>query len=77
MLANSMSDRTQSTGDITESERDWYEVHRRLALGSTPVDLINWLERRRQDKRNPRYYAKLTVRKAIESREREGRSRQG
>jgi len=77
VLANSMSDRTQSTGDITESERDWYEVHRRLALGSTPVDLVNWLERRRQDKRNPRYYAKLTVRRAIESRKREGQSRQG
>lgn len=77
VLANSIDSETQLTSDITESERDWYEVHRRLALGLTLADLVNWLERRRQDKRNPRYYAELTVRKAIESREQEGRSGQG
>ena len=52
-------------GGLSKSERDWYEVHRRLALGHPPAELIAWLEQRRGDKRHPRYYAELTVGKAV------------
>lgn len=50
---------------LSESERDWYEVHRRLARGYPPAELIAWLEQRRTDKRHPRYYAERTVGKAV------------
>jgi len=52
-------------GGLSESERDWYEVHRRLALGCPPAALIAWLEQKRADKRHPRYYAERTVGKAL------------
>lgn len=53
---------------LSESERDWYEVHRRLALGDAPQDIVRWLQAKRTDKPNPRYYADLTVMKAVASR---------
>ena len=56
-----------STDRVSESERDWYEVHRRLALGHPPQDVVNWLQGKRSDKANPMYYARLTVSKAVEA----------
>jgi hypothetical protein len=53
---------------LSESERDWYEVHRRLALGHDPSAIIDWLQRKRADKPKPGYYAQLTVQKAVQSR---------
>jgi hypothetical protein len=52
---------------FSESERDWYEVHRRLALGHTPEDVVHWLEHKLTDTPKPRYYAQLTVDKARRS----------
>lgn len=60
--------RAASIRGLTESERDWYEVHRRLALGNPSQDVVSWLQMRRTDKPNPAYYAKLTVGKAVEER---------
>lgn len=54
--------------ELSESERDWYQVHRRLALGHAPQDIVHWLQAKRTDKPNPRYYADLTVTKAVASR---------
>jgi hypothetical protein len=60
--------RGKSTTGLSQSERDWYEVHRRLGQGYQADELVNWLERKRRDKRNPRYYAEQTVRKALMAR---------
>lgn len=53
---------------LTESERDWYQVHRRIAFGQPPQDVVHWLQAKRADKPNPSYYAQLTVSKALEKR---------
>jgi hypothetical protein len=55
---------------VSASERDWYGVHRRLDLGHPPDQIAAWLQTQRSDKPNPRYYAELTVRKAVASRNR-------
>lgn len=60
---------------ISQSERDWSEVHRRLALGGDPNEIKKWLEQERQDKPNPRYYANRTVVRAMRQRQEQGRSR--
>jgi hypothetical protein len=66
-----------SLGDgASASERDWYQVHRRLALGSPPDELIAWLEHKRTDKRNPKYYAERTVAKALAARTSSGDGRE-
>lgn len=57
---------------LSESERDWYQVHRRLALGQAPPDVVYWLQGKRADKPKPRYYAQLTVDKALKSRSHNG-----
>lgn len=57
---------------FSASERDWYEVHRRLGLGHAPQEIVTWLQTHRSDKPNPRYYAELTVCKAVASRTRSG-----
>lgn len=57
-----------SRNGLSESERDWYEVHRRLALGHHPSAIVEWLQQQRADKPKPRYYAQLTVQKAVQSR---------
>jgi hypothetical protein len=56
---------------ISPSERDWYEVHRRLDLGHPAEQIAAWLQTQRSDKPRPRYYAELTVRKAVASRDRD------
>ena len=53
---------------FSASERDWYEVHRRLDHGHQPQEIVAWLQTKRSDKPNPRYYAQLTVSKAVGSR---------
>jgi hypothetical protein len=53
---------------FSASERDWYQVHRRLDHGDQPQEIITWLQAKRSDKPNPRYYAELTVSKAVASR---------
>lgn len=59
-----------STGTMASpSERDWHEVHRRLAQGIIPCEVVDWLQHHRSDKRNPRYYAELTVSKALRMRD--------
>ena len=50
---------------ISQSERDWAETLGRLQQGENPAAVQEWLERKRQDKHDPGYYAALTVRKAV------------
>lgn len=52
-------------GHASQSEMDWSQVHRRLALGQLPEDVVDWLQAQRSDKPNPRYYAQLTVNNAV------------
>ena len=56
---------TRASGKDSQSERDWFEVCRRLESGDNPGDVRHWLEQHRQDKPYPRYYAELTVSKAV------------
>ena len=56
--------RTSSRND-SQSERDWREVCRRIERGDNPADVRNWLESSRPDKSNPRYYAELTIGRAL------------
>lgn len=53
------------TGNCSQSERDWAYVMRELAHGIDPEALRLKLEQSRQDKPNPRYYARRTVARAI------------
>jgi len=59
--------RSSCTAALSESESDWYEVHRRLALGHSPAEVANWLQQKRTDKPNPTYYAQRTVAKAVKA----------
>lgn len=68
VLGKAVAQKGPLEGGLSESERDWYEVHRRLARGSPPEDVIAWLQQKRCDKRNPKYYAELTVRNAAAAR---------
>jgi RepB DNA-primase N-terminal domain len=60
----------RSQCEISQSERDWAETLARLEHGEHPAAVQAWLERKRQDKYNPVYYAALTVRKAVAELER-------
>ena len=60
--------RRHSCGHASQSEMDWSQVHRRLALGQPPQDVVYWLQEKRSDKPNPRFYAQLTVSNAVKSR---------
>ena len=55
---------------ISQSERDWAETLDRLQRGENPAAVQAWLERKRQDKNDPVYYAAVTVRKAVAELER-------
>jgi hypothetical protein len=68
VLGGSKGPDSKSTRALSESERDWYEVHRQLALGRAPQDVVYWLRGKRIDKPNPTYYALLTVSKAVRAR---------
>jgi RepB DNA-primase from phage plasmid len=51
---------------LSQSERDWAYVKSSLASGADPEELIAQLARSRAaDKSDPRYYARLTVTKAL------------
>jgi hypothetical protein len=57
---------TSERRPISQSERDWAHVKSSLANGSDPEALIAELTRSRSaDKSDPRYYARLTVTKAL------------
>ena len=57
---------------MTQSERDWAYAKRALAHGESPDVIVAAIASyRRYDKHNPRYYAELTVKKAVESLEAE------
>jgi len=62
------SERLARLETFSASERDWYQVQRRLDHGDQPREIITWLQAKRSDKPNPRYYAELTVSKAVASR---------
>jgi RepB DNA-primase from phage plasmid len=51
---------------LSQSERDWAHVKKSLATGADPQELVSQLARSRAaDKSDPRYYARLTVTKAL------------
>jgi len=51
---------------ISQSERDWAHVKSALASGTDPEELITQLAHSRaNDKSDPQYYARLTVKKAL------------
>ena len=52
---------------ISQSERDWAFVREQLRRGADPAELRTELERRRQDKPCPGYYAQRTVARAVRS----------
>jgi hypothetical protein len=53
VLGGSKGRDSKSTRALSESERDWYQVHRQLALGRAPQDVVYWLQGKRMDKPNP------------------------
>jgi hypothetical protein len=55
---------------VSQSERDWAAVMGALQRGDHPRAIQAWLERSRQDKPKPRYYAQRTVQKAIQEHDR-------
>lgn len=62
-LARPTTERARS-----QSERDWAFARRALARGESPDMVIAAIAaHRRHDKHDPRYYAELTVRKAVDS----------
>jgi hypothetical protein len=56
-------------GMVSQSEQDWAETLCRLDQGEDPLAVLSWLEQNSQDKPNPKYYAALTVGKALLKRE--------
>ena len=64
-LRKSSATRESKNVSETQSHRDWFVVCRRLEKGENPADVKQWLESSRQDKPDPRYYAELTVNKAV------------
>ena len=51
--------------DDSPSGHDWAEVCKRIERGENPNCVRDWLTNERYDKPNPRYYAELTVSRAI------------
>ena len=62
-------DSKTSKGIVSQSERDWAETLQRLDQGENPAAIQAWLEQKRQDKPNPKYYAARTVERAVQERE--------
>lgn len=54
-------------GHLSQSERDWAYAKRALARGEAPSAVLDSISAFRSDKPDPRYYAELTVRKALQS----------
>ncbi len=61
-----VASRPSGNGRITQSERDWADTMRRLSLGEDPASVQARLEQKRYDKADPKYYASLTVSKALQ-----------
>ena len=58
--------RPSGNGRISQSERDWADTMRRLSRGEDPASVQALLEQKRYDKADPKYYASLTVSKALQ-----------
>jgi hypothetical protein len=56
-----------SAGHLSQSERDWAYAKRSLARGDAPREVIDAIAAFRSDKPHPRYYAELTVKKALQT----------
>ena len=60
------SGRRMPPGHYSQSERDWAAAGDALRQGDDPETVISRLEQQRQDKPNPGYYARRTVRRKAE-----------
>ena len=58
--------RRMPPGHHSQSERDWAAAGDALRSGEVPETVISRLEQQRQDKPNPGYYARRTVRRKAE-----------
>ena len=58
--------RKMPPGHYSQSERDWAAAGDALRSGEAPDTVISRLEHQRQDKPNPGYYARRTVRRKAE-----------
>ena len=58
--------RRMPPGHYSQSERDWAAAGDALRQGEDPETVISRLEQQRQDKPNPGYYARRTVRRKQE-----------
>ena len=58
--------RRMGPGHHSQSERDWAAAGDALRSGEAPETVISRLEQQRQDKPNPGYYARRTVRRKAE-----------
>ena len=58
--------RKMPPGHYSQSERDWAAAGDALRSGEAPETVISRLEQQRQDKPNPGYYARRTVRRKAE-----------
>ena len=58
--------RRMAPGHHSQSERDWAAAGDALRGGEAPETVISRLEQQRQDKPNPGYYARRTVRRKAE-----------
>ena len=58
--------RKMPPGHYSQSERDWAAAGDALRSGEAPETVISRLEQQRQDKPNPGYYARRTVRRKEE-----------
>ena len=58
--------RKMPPGHYSQSERDWAAAGDALRSGEAPETVISRLEHQRQDKPNPGYYARRTVRRKAE-----------
>ena len=65
-VSRSEGRRSMPPGHHSQSERDWAAAGDALRQGEPPEAVISRLEQRRQDKPNPRYYARRTVRRKEE-----------
>jgi len=60
--------RFSGDGRQSQSERDWAYAMRALERGESPSSIEGSIERFRQDKPSPRYYAQRTVARAMQAR---------
>jgi len=66
VLESSFDGKLPQEKKLSSSERDWYLIHRWLALGVSPDECRKRIiSRRRGQKRNVAYYARYSVQKAV------------